>query len=133
MTFQPSCAGVSAAMITGSIESSSLTVRATGDASGLSTVRTVPIVVGQHALIALDNAAACILAANFSAASGVREPRARKAGRHAPLPHPTSGVALDLVHVANMGVPEAVALAPRLVFIKAGPIALKPVAARPSL
>ena len=87
----------------------------------------------QHALIALDNAAACFLAADFSAASGVREPRAGKAGRHAPLPHPTSGVDLNLVHVASAGVLEAVALAPRLVFIKAGPIALKPVAARPGL
>ncbi len=84
----------------------------------------------QHTLIALDNAAACFLAADLSAASGVRELQAGKAGRHAPLPHPTSGTAFNLLHVANVGVSEAVALAPGLVFIKAGPIALKPVAAR---
>ena len=77
-------------------------------------------VESQHLLIALDNAADCFLSVDLSSAGGTRKSRAGKSRRHAPQPQPTSRVAHELVHVANAGVPKAVALAPRLVFVKAG-------------
>ena len=74
----------------------------------------------QHPLVALDNTAACILAADFPAVGGTRKSRTGKSRRHAPQPQPTSRVAHELVHVANAGIPKTVALAPRLVFVKTG-------------
>jgi hypothetical protein len=62
----------------------------------------------QHPLIALDNAAACILAADLSAADDAEEPGAEEGGCHAPLPQATPGTALDLLHVADARVPKAV-------------------------
>ena len=99
----------------------------------LSGARAVLAVEGQHPLIALGNAAARLLAANLSAAGDAWEPWTRKGGCHGPQPHPTSRAALDLVNGPDVRIPEAVAPPTGLVFIKAGPIALKPVAARPSL
>ena len=99
----------------------------------LSGARAVLAVESQHQLIALDNAADCFIPADFPAVGGAHKPGTGTSRRHAPQPQSTTRVAHELVHVSNAGVPEAVALAPRLVFVKAGQIALKPVAARPSL
>jgi hypothetical protein len=87
---------------------------------GLSGAEVMITVEPQHQFIALDNAADCFLSADLSSTGGIRKPRARKSRRHAPQPQPASRVAHELVHVANAGIPKAVALAPRLVFVKAG-------------
>jgi hypothetical protein len=86
----------------------------------------------QHALIAFDNAAAGLLSAGFSAAGGAREPWARESGRHTPGPEPSFRAGLDLMNVADVGVPSAATLPTGLVLIEAGELAFKPAIARPS-
>jgi hypothetical protein len=105
----------------------------TGEASGLSTVRTVLVVVGQYALIALAHKADRFLSAGCRAAGRFRKLRARGEGCHAPRPLPRVTTIPDLVHAANIRLLETVAPPPRLGFVKARPMVLRPGAFGPCL
>ncbi len=63
-----------------------------------------------HPLIALDNAAACFLTADLPAVGDTGKPWAWKGGCRTASPPTTPKAALNLAHVSDVGVREAVAV-----------------------